>query len=78
MPEEIEVYSVPSRTHVGDVNQVVVSAGHATCCCKAAYYGRHCVHVAAVNEYRWRMTAKVRDAAPFYRDNRPFSIFKAN
>jgi hypothetical protein len=71
-----DVYSVPSRSS-SDVYMVVVSAGHATCCCKAAYYGRHCAHVAAVNEYRWRLAAKVWDTAPMYRSNAPFSLFKA-
>jgi hypothetical protein len=73
------IYSVPSRTQACVTYQVVERAdGHPVCCCTAARYGRHCCHIAAVNEYKWRMAARMRDSAPVHRDNRPFSLFKAS
>jgi hypothetical protein len=75
----IDVYSVPSRSS-SDIYQVLYIDGRTICCCKAAQFNRHCVHVAAVNEYRWKEAAAAsrRDSAPLYRDNRPFSLFKAS
>jgi hypothetical protein len=75
----IDVYSVPSRTS-SDIYQVLYIDGRTICCCKAAQFNRHCAHVAAVNEYRWKeaTAATRRDSAPLYRDNRPFSLFKAS
>jgi len=84
----VTVYSVPSASHHGDVYQVVERAdGHIQCCCVAAQYGRHCKHVAAVHEYRWRLEAKIAKASakpayetalPAYADAKAFSIFKAS
>jgi len=74
----VTVYSVPSRTQAGVVYQVIERAdGHPVCACTAAQYGRHCCHIAAVNELKWKLAAKVRDRAPLV-NNRPFSLFKAS
>jgi len=75
----IDVYSVPSRSS-SDIYQVLYIDGRTICCCTAAQFNRHCVHVAAVNEFRWKEAAAAsrRDSAPLYRDNRPFSLFKAS
>jgi hypothetical protein len=83
----VTVYSVPSRSS-SDVYQVIERAdGHPICCCTAAQYGRHCAHIAAVNEYNWRLQAKIAKAAskpayetalPAYANAKSFSIFKAS
>ena len=72
------VYSVPSRCHPGDVYQVVEANGHLTCACKGFQYRGKCAHLDAVAAYKRAMALKMRDTAPLYRDNRPFSIFKAS
>jgi hypothetical protein len=81
------IYSVPSRSHPGDVYQVVIDTHRlAHCACKAATYGLLCAHVRCVDLYRAAeaakaartLAAKVRDELPMRRDNQPFSIFKAS
>jgi hypothetical protein len=77
------IYSVPSRSHPGDVYQVVIDSHRlAHCACTAASYRQLCAHIRAVDAFRAeeaaRTAAKVRDSMPLYRDNRPFSLFKAS
>jgi hypothetical protein len=76
----IDVYSVPSESTPGTVYQVIVVDNRTICCCTAASFSRHCKHVAAVDRFRWNEAAATtrRDSAPLYRDNRPFSLFKAS
>jgi hypothetical protein len=72
-----EIYSVPSRSS-SDIYLVVVDhAGHASCACKSALYRGKCAHISAVKLYEATLAAKVRDAAPMYRSNAPFSIWKS-
>jgi hypothetical protein len=74
------IYSVPSRTS-SDTYLLVEANGELRCCCKGFTYRGRCAHLDAVAAYK-RQTAKAankdRDTAPLYRDNRPFSIFKAS
>lgn len=81
-----QTFSVESRTTEGVSYQVVRHAVQLTCTCKAAAeFGRICCHRKAVHDLlvaeRDAMMARVAaasqraDAAPMYRDNRPFSIF---
>jgi|GEM_PF-1941884 len=80
------IYSVPSRSHPGDVYQVVIDTHRlAHCCCTAASFHQLCCHIRAVDAFRRAereaaqlAAAKVRDAAPMYRSNAPFSLFKAS
>jgi hypothetical protein len=83
------VFTVASRTEANHWYLVVVHADQLECQCKGSlYYGR-CAHRQVVHdrlveernakrEAEAKAAAKARDAAPLYRDNRPFSIFKAS
>jgi hypothetical protein len=81
-------FTVESRT---DSNWYIVTVGEHSldCQCKGSlYYGR-CAHRQAVHDRlveernaakadEAKDAAKKRDAAPMYRDNRAFSLFKAS
>jgi hypothetical protein len=79
------IYSVPSRSHPGDVYQVVIDTHRlAHCCCKAASFRQLCCHIRAVDAFRRAKreadamaAAKMRDAVPLLRSNAPFSIWKS-
>jgi hypothetical protein len=74
----VTVYSVPSRTQDGVTYQVVERDGHIECCCTAAQFGRHCCHIAAVNEFKWKLAAAAkRDSAPLYHSNAPFQLIQS-
>ncbi len=81
-------FTVESRTD-GHWYIVIVHAHSLGCQCKGSqYYGR-CAHRQAVHdrlveernaarEAEAKNAAAKRDAAPLYRDNRAFSLFKAS
>jgi hypothetical protein len=82
------VFAVASRTESNHWYLVVVGEHSLECQCKASQYRGKCAHRQAVHdrlveersaqrEAEATAAAKARDAAPIYRDNRAFSIFKS-
>jgi hypothetical protein len=79
-------FTVASQTQENVWHIVIVNAGHLECdCIASARYGKVCCHRKAVHERLAQeradreaqaATAAMRDTAPLFRSNAPFSIFK--
>jgi hypothetical protein len=78
-------FTVASRTEANRWHVVIVNPSHLECDCQASRYGKVCAHRKVVRERLLAERAEheaaaaanlVRNTAPLYRDNRPFSIFK--
>jgi hypothetical protein len=82
------VFAVASRSEANHWYLVVVGEHSLECQCMGSQYRGRCAHRQAVydrlveernakREAEAKTAAKARDAAPLFRDNKPFSIFKS-
>jgi uncharacterized Zn finger protein len=81
MKDGRRVFTVQSQSEANRWYLVIVNPGHLQCDCPAGAHGKVCKHRKIVHarlvEERDMAAAAKRDAAPMYRDNRAFSIWKA-